>query len=368
MNFFIHSTFRDANGIRLVPKGLQWNIPGGTSYMTYVAANIDAPNNGNKEEGAPTITLQKASSVDTSCYQTKRAIVEAHNRWSFAKDLPFQNVENIERVTPVGEHHFNVTWNDPKLRSPIVDLSKFQSIPKLLSKEEAKAKENTTEDGIGPEVWINGEYVASISSDTMEPILQRLSDTTSTKLCYKKSAGLIRIERYFVSYIRGPPVFEHIMDNLYALEDPKLLDDTTLIGTATLNDWIMGGNLTSRIYVQEKDNGNILFLRPLRNDDIGTSDRRYELKAGVDDDKIARVRPELRRLRLLATLEGQLQEAMVACYGFVPAEEEGNNDSSLPRNKLRSDSPLPMNKLQMSERAVGTKRGGRQNRRKFFGF
>jgi hypothetical protein len=44
-------------------------------------------------------------------------------------------------------------------------------------------------------------------------------------------------------------------------------------------------------------------MRPLHNDDISTSDRKFDLKKGQDDEKMALVHTELERLRQLAALE-----------------------------------------------------------------
>merc|ERR1712137_1332637 len=103
-------------------------------------------------------------------------------------------------------------------------------------------------------------------------------------------------------------------------EDPHLVDERTLIGTATLPDWIMGGELTSRLLVQEKQNGNILFMRPLYNDDTRTSDRRYELTHGEDNEKIEIVRKEIASLRFLATLKHPFVEET------LPANTAGKID------------------------------------------
>jgi hypothetical protein len=114
---------------------------------------------------------------------------------------------------------------------------------------------------------------------------------------------IVRIERQFWGQVRGQEVYEHILDCLYALEDPQLVDEHTVIGTTTVPDWIMGGDLTSRLWVREDPHsGNILFLRPLYKDDITTTDRRYELQTGRDDAKIRTVRHELERIRYLASL------------------------------------------------------------------
>lgn len=61
------------------------------------------------------------------------------------------------------------------------------------------------------------------------------------------------------------------------------------------------GTLTSRMWVREMDD-RIRFLRPLHNDDIQTSDRKFDLIRGEDDEKIELVSSELERLRYLATL------------------------------------------------------------------
>ena len=173
----------------------------------------------------------------------------------------------------------------------------MQQMKDLLSMDKA-----ATGEGEPADVWINGVFVMTLTPETLEPVLETLSKTASPKLCFRRLDGLIRIERYFVGMVRGQQVFEHIVDNLYAMEDPEIIDKHTLIGTATLPDWIMGGELTSRICVQELGNGNIKFLRPLRNDDIKTSDRTLELRTGKDDGKIGLVRHELKRLRWLASM------------------------------------------------------------------
>ena len=43
--------------------------------------------------------------------------------------------------------------------------------------------------------------------------------------------GMIRLERYFRGRPYDEELFEHVMDNLYALEDPEVVDDRTVIGT-----------------------------------------------------------------------------------------------------------------------------------------
>jgi len=119
--------------------------------------------------------------------------------------------------------------------------------------------------------------------------------------------GILRIERYFRGMVRGEEVFEHVVDNLLAFEDVKTLDDDTIIGTATLPDWIMGGVLTSRLWLRD-DGDTVLALRPLYNDDItleGGVDRRFRLKQGNSEEenrRIATIRSILKDVRRLAAM------------------------------------------------------------------
>lgn len=126
----------------------------------------------------------------------------------------------------------------------------------------------------------------------------------------------------------------------------------------------MGGDLTSRLWVQkDKIRGDIQFYRPLYNDDISTTDRRYRLVKNTgneeadqsddssyddlyhktfpkdtsdDDAKIDIVDCELDRIRYLAGLP-------------------------IPFPKLKSVDPVP--KAAMSSRELQHRR----NRRRFFG-
>ncbi len=122
-----------------------------------------------------------------------------------------------------------------------------------------------------------------------------------------------------------------MLDNLYALEDVQVLDDRTIIGTATVPDWIMGGDLTSRLWVQQEEpGGDILCLRPLYNDDTGTADRRYELRRGRDDDKIIIVQKELERIRYLAGLPDPYPELPIhgakAAVGLTERERQNRRN------------------------------------------
>jgi len=275
--FVVHSTFRDCEGRQLLPRGLEWDADG-DSHVTYLPADSTTDH------------------VDMDDPRVRRGIVQAHNRWCFAKQVPFKRINDILSLSTNNGKHLQVHWKDTQR---IVETEiRNRNIANLIKDETAAWKS-----GSSIEIWINGEFVSVLNGeDTLAPVLEAVTNITSVKVSLKRSDGLIRIERYFTGGLRDRvQVFDHIMDNLIALEDPQILDDQTLIGTATLPDWIMGGNLTSRLWVRELDNKNILFLRPLRNDDINTSDRQFELIKGQDDEEIRRVQVELKRLRILAS-------------------------------------------------------------------
>ena len=273
--FVVHSTFRDYDGFLLRPTGLEWGMYG-DSHLAYLPANAD----------------QQAVNLDEP--QVRKGIVEAHNRWCFAKSLEFKHVNDILSLSR-SNGHIVVEWKDTP-RS-IETETRHQDIVNLIENDDS-AQIN----GPQAEVWVNGEFISVLDGpDTLDPVLEALSRIKSVKVSLKRSDGLIRVERYFMGGLRDrQQVFDHIMDNLIALEDPQIIDEQILIGTATLPDWIMGGNLTSRLWIQELPNQNILFLRPLRNDDINTSDRKFELIKGQDDEKVQQVQKELKRLRMLA--------------------------------------------------------------------
>lgn len=277
--FVVHSTFRDYAGQQLLPSGLQWGM-NGASHLTYLPANPNSP-----------------EPIDTNDPFVRRGIIEAHNRWCFAKQKPFKSVDDILSISSVNGKHLDVEWKDAP---QIVETEiRHQNIAKLITKYAEKEKE---EEGTPSEVWVNGEFISVLEGPgALALVLDAVLNVPSAKVSLKRSKGFIRVERFFTGGLRDRvQVFDHIVDNLIALEDPQILDERTLIGTATLADWIMGGNLTSRLWIRELDDGNILFLRPLRNDDISTSDRRFELVKGQDDPQIDKVQVELKRLRMLA--------------------------------------------------------------------
>ena len=302
-SFAVHSSYRDGNNCKLKPNGLEWDLPGLSEicYVPYPPVN-------NHESGSGS-----TRSIDVTSPRVRRGVVEAHNRWSFAKDLPFVRVDDIAQLLTfkLGDdddqiQYITARWK-PNRRAERIERH-FTTVAQMLESD-AAAKMGTNEADTSidtsAEVWLNGTYISTLSGPpNLPPILNAINSTTlqSKKVCYRRSNGIIRIERYFRGMIRGVEVFDHLMDNLYAMEDAELVGEGTIVGTVTLPDWIMGGMLSSRLWVRELDNGNVLTMRPLQNDDLGTSDRRYELVKGEDDDWIALVREELKRLRYLATM------------------------------------------------------------------
>jgi len=297
MRFAVHSTFRDMrNGEKMLPHGLEWDL-GGESVLGF----LPLPVVGNDED------LLRSESEDTP--SVRRAIIEAYNRWCFAKDLPFKTVCDIETLTipPIDNSesniHYSVKWKE--IPDPQITESRLQNAEDVI-KDDPSVKG----DKEPAEVWINGLYSGLLKPSTLGDILQKISITPSLLLCVKRSQGagnnIIRVERRFRGGLRKrQDIFEHVMDNLIALEDVDVLQDnedsTIIIGSATLPDWIMGGELTSRLWIREdKKNGSILFLRPLYHDDISTSDRRFELKYGEHDEMIRLVKIEIQRLQYLA--------------------------------------------------------------------
>ncbi|CAJ1935107.1 unnamed protein product [Cylindrotheca closterium] len=266
MPVYIHSTFRDEDGRQVFPRGLEWDVDGDSHLSFAVPIFEDA---------------------------TPENLVQAYNRWCCAKDLPYKTTDDILSIDQQGSDHVHVKW---KKGNHVEQVVLGDSIEELLKADEATtdATQNKT-----AEVWINGEFQGTLSNDPqdLQAILQKVPKTAN-KLCYKRTPTRIHIDRYYTSYLRKNQAWDHVWDNLVALEDPKVLDDQTIIGTATLSDWIMGGQLTSRMWIKDKGT-SILFQRPLYEDDLDTSDRRYEIS---DPKRMAMVRDELTRLRYLAKL------------------------------------------------------------------
>lgn len=318
----VHSTFRDDVGNQVLPHGLDWHVAG-QSHIAYTT----------RDEAY----LQKADTPEG-----RQLIIEAHNRWCFAKDLPFRQTNDIHQVqlSATGKH-VRVLWKDYQ-ETGEKEKYTIQNVSKIVAADKAAIG-----DGPPASVWVNGYLHGNLTPETLPTIIQVVEDTPSNRLKFSKVNNIIRIERRFVGMIRGQDVFEHLLDNLYAMEDPQIIDDRTLIGTATLPDWIMGGELTSRLWIQEQENGNILCLRPLYHDDINTKDRKYELVRGIDAEKISLVKIELERLRYLATLPSPIDESLLVQGRFLM---NGN-----PESEEKKEQP--------TEREVNQ----RKNRRRFFG-
>lgn len=331
VHFYIHSTFRTYDGKQAKPHGLEWGMDA-DSHLLFIPENIVC--------GDSTMPDLKSAS-------TQRGIIEAYNRWAFAKELDFKCVNDIEKLTITeDEKHIEVAWKP----NPYVAYSVTQhdDMVELLKADQA------AKGGATAEVWVNGVYEGTLDGEmSLFPIIMAIKrvNGAGTRLAYKRAPGCIRIEKYFRGMIRRDQVFEHVMDNLIALEDPEIIDSKTLIGTATLPDWIMGGQLTSRLHVQETEEGNLKFVRPLYFDDIGTADRHFGLFKGRHDVKISMVQRELDRLRLLAAIphpyetenptqsETKHRAAKHSDFGIVgilPDITESSSSSSLVLQDLSS--------------------------------
>ena len=304
VHFWIHSSFRGQGNKQVKPHGLMWDMDG-ASFMTFVPAITIREK---EEESTPPVTHLEWWRNSSSC---RRGLVEAYNRWAYSKQLEFKFQEDIEDVTvheKDGGIHVLVEW-----KVPTTNYEPFQySTPDDM---EAWIKQDPAAQSFQHppvEVWVNGVYEGTLNGEmSLSPILlaiKRAQQGPGTTLFVKRYSSprraLIRIEKYFRGMLRKQQqIFEHIVDNLIAMEDPEILDPKTLIGTATLPDWIMGGNLTSRLHIHEMENGDIQFLRPLYFDDIGTADRRFVLSQRRDPVQVAVVKKEVERLRHLATLK-----------------------------------------------------------------
>lgn len=266
----IHSTFRGPTGRVVRPDGLEYDMEG-TSQVRFAIS-----------EG------QKA--LLTHDYES--SVVETYNRWAASKDLPFKTADDILTITEQGERHLHVEWQE--------DDHIFEEVILNDSAEDLLRQDRAATDGGGAaQVWVNGNFVGILDDpDSLDAILPKIP-SSNNKFCYKRYPGRIHLDRYYVSYLRYNHAWDHVWDNLVALEDVQIVDDNTLLGTATLKDWIMGGQLTSRLWVRDQSE-SILFMRPLFEDNIDTADRRYEVN---DPVKLEAIRKELKRLRYLTTLK-----------------------------------------------------------------
>mmetsp|Transcript_32415 Transcript_32415/g.78731 ORF Transcript_32415/g.78731 Transcript_32415/m.78731 type:complete len:357 (-) Transcript_32415:87-1157(-) len=294
---YIHSTFRDRAGQQLIPRGLQWNM-NGQSNLRFAVPNMDDA--------------------------TPENLVQAYNRWCCAKDLPYKTTDDIQSIAQKGDNHVNVTWKEGN--DHVEHVVRGNNMEALLREDEAFTKDDKT-----AEVWINGECQGALSKDhpdSLPDILAKIPKTAN-RLRYKRTADRIHIDRHYRGALRKDQAWDHVWDNLVALEDPKILDPNTIIGTATLKDWIMGGQLTSRMWIQDKGT-SILFKRPLHNDDLSSSDRRYEVS---DEKRMAMVREEVERLRYLANLEHPY---------VVQLEVKANQEESKAEEKKDEVEPSPI--------------------------
>ena len=226
--------------------------------------------------------------------------------------MPFATIKDIADVSQQPDGCVLVRWQtDPELWVERESESQPGELIHVLNNVRQIA--TSIEPGCLLDVYLNGQRHSTLQGPVLEASAEELCNAVarlhSAKLCIRHSArhGILRVERYFKGMVRGEELFEHVLDNLVALEDPQIIDADTIIGTATLPDWIMGGELTSRLWVRDLGDG-ILALRPLYNDHVdgkGEVDRRYELREGRnqdDDRRIALLRRAVSNVRYLAAL------------------------------------------------------------------
>jgi hypothetical protein len=346
-SFSVHSTFRNARGNQVFPHGLEWDLAG-ESFVSYVPTDLDNEDKNLQVKDTPGV---------------RRAILEAHNRWCFAKDLPFRTMEEMEHLilpeTKYGDSeasgkdiHYYVQWK--KFLTPLnITQTRLQE-----AKDVIKNDPSALGDRPPAEVWINGIFQGMLHPSTLSDMLDKVEQTPSLNLSVKRSDkdNVLRVERRFRGGLRHKQdIFDHMVDNLYALEDVTILQDNdeeiAIIGSATLPDWIMGGDLTSRLHVRvDKKDGSILFLRPLYNDDLQTSDRKFRLQKGVDEDMVEVVQRELERLIYLAKLP--LPFPKITC------QRTGEGEEILEVNAEKAGSVASV---------TFRERQHRRNRRRFFG-
>jgi hypothetical protein len=148
------------------------------------------------------------------------AILQAMNRWNFAKDLPLRNLDDIASIEKDGPHHWRVEWKEDSATVNDTVVIHFEDITRLLQ-EDAQV---SAADEDPWEVWIQGETVGPLNPQTVQDIIDQLP-MTKNRLAYKRSPGRIRIERHYHGMLRKPQVWDHIWDNLLALEDSEGLGD-----------------------------------------------------------------------------------------------------------------------------------------------
>jgi hypothetical protein len=334
--FFIHSTFRNFMGRQVKPHGLEWGLDG-DARVTYVPASFA---DGKSDQHSLQVDYLDAP-------ENRRGIVEAYNRWAFAKELEFKSTDDILGLTVHKDgKHIQVEWKKDTGGGDLPYTATAHDLMEELLKNDPAAK-----GGELAEVWVNGVYEGTLDGEmSLSPLLLAIRRATGpgTRMSYYRYEGLIRIEKYFRGMLRKHQVFEHIMDNLIALEDPEILDSKTLIGTATVADWIMGGQLTSRLHVEVMENGDVKFVRPLYNDDISTADRHFGLFKGRDDVKIAMVRKELDRLRYLASLQHPFESKKWGADSKADKETQQHKNDVILMDKV----PDTMDDLSVSSSVV----------------
>ena len=211
--FTVFASFRDPSNVQVKPDGLEWDMPSGLSEICYVRYPPLANDSSNTNNS-------------TSSPHVRRGIVEAHNRWSFAKDLPFVRAEDILSMEEDDQGHITVKWVDGISRRTEKTDRYGGTVIEHLENDKA-SKESSDMETAAAEVWMNGMYIGELAGpSTLQPLLDTVNtQLKSKKVCYRRSENLIRIEKYFHGMIRGWEIYEHLLDNLYAMEDAEILDE-----------------------------------------------------------------------------------------------------------------------------------------------
>ncbi|KAL3896993.1 MAG: hypothetical protein SGARI_007024, partial [Bacillariaceae sp.] len=222
-------------GRQALPHGLEWNLAG-ESFVAYVPIPTSKENchlvvNGNRVLE----NIHETPPQDTPA--VRKAIVNAHNRWCFAKDLPFRSVHEIEALsipkllndnktstTKSESIHYYVKWKEASPDQ--ISSSRLQSPSEVLQRNPS-----ATGDAPPAEVWINGvDCGVALEPSTLPTIVEAVGNTPSLNLSVKMQSSndgdnvnpkrILRIERYFRGGLRRKQdIFDHLLDNLYALED-----------------------------------------------------------------------------------------------------------------------------------------------------
>jgi hypothetical protein len=164
MEFSVHSTFRGMYGEQALPNGLEWNVAG-ESFVAYVPWPTAPKHNIDKEEDSneKRIFIYPTGPTIQDTPAIRQAILEAHNRWCFAKDLCFRSVDEMEQLLlpniDTGGSiqsselvHYYVKWRKHPM-SPNLIFSRLQQATDVIQTDPSAVGDQPS-----AQVWINGMY------------------------------------------------------------------------------------------------------------------------------------------------------------------------------------------------------------------